>query len=307
MIDITKKFKTLRYARAQAVLKYPEFLYEKILNNDLPKKDPLIFAKASAMIGVKKTSELIPHCHPIPIEFFDLQYEIQKDKILIFSEAKTIARTGIEMEVLTAVSIAALTLYDLFKPVTKDLEISEIKLVHKEGGKSDRWKRVKEGLSFSVLVCSDTIYQKYIRKEPIPEEKSGQLIISKVQEYGLECKEYSILPDTPEKIKEWVLKQIENKIPFIFISGGTGLGPRDNTVEVLKEIGGKEVPGISEAIRNYGFERTPLAMMSRAISVMKQGCLIVSLPGSSKGVEESLDAILPAVFHAERMMKGERH
>ncbi len=307
MIDITSKFKTLRYAKAQGVLKIPEFLYEKIKNNDLPKKDPFAVAKVSAMLGIKKTPELIPHCHPIPIEFFDIQLDLQNDKILITAEAKTIARTGIEMEVLTAVSIAALTLYDLLKPVTKDIEITDIKLIHKEGGKSDRWKRVKEGLTFSVLVCSDTIYQKYIRNEPIPEEKSGKIIIEKVSKYGLECKEYTILPDEFQDIKKWVLNQIERKIPFIFITGGTGLGPRDVTVEVLKDIDGKEVPGISEAIRNYGYERTPLAMMSRAISILKNGCLVVSLPGSSKGVEESLDAILPAVFHAERMIKGERH
>ncbi|MFN3604374.1 MAG: bifunctional molybdenum cofactor biosynthesis protein MoaC/MoaB [Leptonema sp. (in: bacteria)] len=307
MIDITNKFKTLRYAKAQAVVKFPEFLYEKIVNNDLPKKDPLVFAKAAAMLGIKKTSELIPHCHPLPIEFFDIQFDVQKDRILIFVETKTIYRTGIEMEALMGASIAALTLYDLLKPITKELEISEIKLIHKEGGKSDRWKRVKEGLSFSVLVCSDTIYQKYIRGEPIPEEKSGKLIIEKVSSYGLECKEYTIVPDEFEEIKNWILRQIENKVPFIFITGGTGLGPRDQTVEVLREIQGKEVPGIAEAIRNYGYERTPLAMMSRAITIMKKGCLVISLPGSSKGVEESLDAILPAVFHAERMMKGERH
>lgn len=307
MIDITKKFKTLRYAKAQAIVKIPEFLYEKIKTNDLPKKDPFAVAKVAAMLGIKKTPYLIPHCHPIPIEFFEIEFDLQTDKILIVVEAKTIARTGIEMEVLTAASIAALTLYDLLKPVTKELEISEIKLIHKEGGKSDRWKRVKEGLTFSVLVCSDTIYQKYIQNEPISEEKSGRIIVDKVSIYGLECKNYAILPDEPEKIREWVLDQIQHKIPFIFITGGTGLGPRDNTVEVLKEIGGKEVPGVSEAIRSYGYERTPLAMMSRAITIMKNGCLVVSLPGSSKGVEESLDAILPAVFHAERMMKGERH
>jgi len=307
MIDITNKFKTLRYAKAQGILKFPEFVYEKIITNDLPKKDPLQFAKAAGFLAVKKTADLIPHCHPIPIEYLNIDFEVQKDHIVITCEAKTIARTGIEMEVLTGVSIAALTLYDLLKPITKELEITDIKLIHKEGGKSDRWKRVREGLTFAVLVCSDTIYQKYIQNEPIPEEKSGKLIIEKVKEYGLNCVDYKILPDEPSDIKQWILEKIEQKIPFIFITGGTGLGPRDNTVEVLKEIGGKEVPGISEAIRVYGYERTPLAMMSRAISVMKNGCLIVSLPGSSKGVEESLQAILPAVFHADRMMRGERH
>lgn len=307
MIDITNKFKTLRYAKAQGILKFPEFVYEKIITNDLPKKDPLQFAKAAGFLAVKKTADLIPHCHPIPIEYLNIDFEVQKDHIVITCEAKTIARTGIEMEVLTGVSIAALTLYDLLKPITKELEITDIKLIHKEGGKSDRWKRVREGLICAVLVCSDTIYQKYIRNEPIPEEKSGKLIIEKVKEYGVDCVDYKILPDEPSDIKQWILEKIEQKIPFIFITGGTGLGPRDNTVEVLKEIGGKEVPGISEAIRVYGYERTPLAMMSRAISVMKNGCLIVSLPGSSKGVEESLQAILPAVFHADRMMRGERH
>ncbi len=307
MIDITNKFKTLRYAKAQAILKFPDFIYEKILNNDLPKKDPLIFAKAAGMLGLKQTANLVPHCHPIPIEYAQIDFDLHKDHIIIYAEAKTISRTGIEMEVLTAVSISALTLYDLLKPITKDLEITDIKLIHKEGGKSDRWKRVREGLTCAVLVSSDTIYNKYINNEPITEEKSGKIIIEKTNEYGVKCVDYKILPDEPEQIKQWILEKVEQKIPFIFITGGTGLGPRDNTVEVLKEIGEKEVPGISEAMRVYGYERTPLSMMSRAITVMKKGCLIISLPGSSKGVEESLQAILPAVFHADRMMKGERH
>jgi len=119
MIDITNKFKTLRYAKAQGILKFPEFIYEKIITNDLPKKDPLQFAKAAGFLAVKKTADLIPHCHPIPIEYLNIDFEVQKDHIVITCEAKTIARTGIEMEVLTGVSIAALTLYDLLKPITK--------------------------------------------------------------------------------------------------------------------------------------------------------------------------------------------
>ncbi len=102
---------------------------------------------------------------------------------------------------------------------------------------------------------------------------------------------------------EWVALDI----PFIFTTGGTGLGPRDRTVEAVKSIIERDADGISEAMRSFGQMRTPLAMMSRSIAGSINHSLIVTLPGSSDGVRESLEAILPAVFHARKMLKGGDH
>ena len=106
-----------------------------------------------------------------------------------------------------------------------------------------------------------------------------------------------------KKIKEWV----EEDVAFVFTTGGTGLGPRDNTVAAVKEILERDADGITEAIRVYGQMRTPLAMMSRGVAGSIAQTLVVTLPGSSDGARESLEAILPAVFHARKMMKGGGH
>src|SRR5690606_8021887 len=96
-------------------------------------------------------------------------------------------------------------------------------------------------------------------------------------------------------------------IHFIFTTGGTGLGPRDLTVEAVKEILERDADGITEAIRSFGQQRTPMAMMSRAVAGSIGHSLIITLPVSSAGARESLEAILPGVFHARKMMKGGGH
>ena len=96
-------------------------------------------------------------------------------------------------------------------------------------------------------------------------------------------------------------------IPFIFTTGGTGLGPRDHTVSAVLEIIERDANGISETMRNFGQQRTPLAMMSRSVEGSINETLILTLPGNTFGVEDCLNAVLPAVFHARKMMKGGGH
>jgi molybdenum cofactor synthesis domain-containing protein len=99
----------------------------------------------------------------------------------------------------------------------------------------------------------------------------------------------------------------EDDVHFIFTTGGTGLGPRDNTVSAIKSILERDADGITEAMRTYGQMRTPMAMMSRAVAGSIKYTTIVTLPGSSDGAREGLEAILPAVFHARKMLKGGGH
>ena len=100
---------------------------------------------------------------------------------------------------------------------------------------------------------------------------------------------------------------IKADVQFIFTTGGTGLGPRDNTTNAVREILERDADGITEAMRSFGQMRTPLAMMSRSIAGTISNTLIVTLPGSTNGARESLEAILPGVFHARKMMEGGNH
>jgi len=139
MVDVSEKANTLRTANAFGKIKVTKQIIRQIIDNTNKKGDVLSVARIAGISGAKKTSELIPLCHNILIHKIDLEFKIIKSKneIEIYSFAKTNSQTGIEMEALTAVSIAALTIYDMCKAIDKGMIISEIKLLSKTGGKSD--------------------------------------------------------------------------------------------------------------------------------------------------------------------------
>jgi len=189
----------------------------------------------------------------------------------------------------------------MLKPVDTTLEIGQIKLLKKTGGKSDRNRFFATPPDCAVLVCSDST------AAGTREDGSGKMISKMLQDVNAHVKYYDIVPDDKETIQQKILQWVKEDIPFIFTTGGTGLGPRDNTVEAVKEIIERDADGITEAMRHHGQMRTPLAMMSRGIAGSINHTLIVTLPGSTKGAQESLEGILPAVFHARKMMLGGGH
>jgi molybdenum cofactor synthesis domain-containing protein len=136
------------------------------------------------------------------------------------------------------------------------------------------------------------------------EDISGKTIQNILEPRGFIIKHYDILPDEKEIIKEKLLSYINN-VDLILTTGGTGLSPRDVTPDATSEIIEKEIPGISEAMRAEGLKKTKRAMLSRAIAGVKGQTLIINLPGSPKGVEESLNAIIEAIPHAIEKIKGD--
>jgi len=316
MRDISHKQITLRTADAMGVIYCSPATIGLIRNDQLPKGNLFDVARAAAFLGAKSTPQLLPHCHPVTIDGMDLQFEfLDKDLhghllnaevfsrtgILIKGQARSIGRTGIEMEMLMGISVAALEIYDMLKPVDKQLEIGHIRLLEKKGGKSDREKYFATPPSCAVLVCSDST------AEGKREDNSGKIIVEMLETVNAQVRYYEIVPDDKQAIQDKVRKWVAEDIQFIFTTGGTGLGPRDNTVGAVREMLERDADGIVEAMRTYGQMRTPMAMMSRAVAGSIAETLIVTLPGSSVGARESLEAILPAVFHARKMMKGGGH
>lgn len=316
MRDISHKQITLRSARAVAIIFCSEQSIDLINSNELPKGNLFDVARAAGFLGAKLTPQLLPHCHPVTIDGMEFSFDfLNKDQhselfepevfnrtgIVILAEAKSIGRTGIEMETLTAASVAALEIYDMLKPVDTGLEIGHIRLLEKKGGKSDRNRYTEDSPVCAVLVCSDST----ARGER--EDKSGLLITEMLKKANAEVVHYQILPDEKEAIQQQIKDWVAEDIQFIFTTGGTGLGPRDNTVSAVKEILERDADGITEAMRSFGQMRTPLAMMSRSVAGSIGKTLIVTLPGSSNGAKESLEAILPGVFHARKMLEGGGH
>ena len=301
MIDVSPKFNTARTATATAIVSMKPETILRVEKNDLPKTDPLIVAKWAGIQAAKKTSELIPACHQVPLDYIDIKFSISKDppEISITSLVKAEYKTGVEMEALTAVSVAALTVYDMLKPVDDSVKILETKLLEKTGGINIKIK--PHNYTAAVIVASD-LASKGKRKD-----ESGPEAANFLKNLGFKVNEIVVIPDNPEKIKNEISGLCDNIIDLIIISGGTGLGSRDFTAQAVKNIIDKEVVGISEWIRAYGRNKTPFAILSNNVAGVKDKTLIIALPGSPKGVIESLTALKPTIIHALKMINDEKH
>ncbi|GGA81890.1 bifunctional molybdenum cofactor biosynthesis protein MoaC/MoaB [Flavobacterium palustre] len=301
MVDITHKISTLRSATAMATVKVslPETI-EAIEKNLVPKGNVLEMAKTAGLFAVKNTHLSIPDCHPLPIEYTAVAYEIKDLTIDILFTVKTVYKTGVEVEAMHGASIVALTMYDMLKPIDKNIEISTIKLVEKKGGKSSYKNKFRDVLKAAVFVCSDSIFT------GDKEDRSGKVIVEKLESYGVETSHYEIIPDEIDFIQDRTKKYAEDNQLVIF-TGGTGLSPRDVTPEALEPLLENRIPGIEEAIRNYGQDRMPYAMLSRSVAGTIGDSLILALPGSVNGAKESMDAVFPHVLHVFHILKGSNH
>jgi molybdenum cofactor biosynthesis protein MoaC len=302
MVDITSKSNSLRKATAQAIVKVssPQTI-QAVLENKVPKGNVFEMAKAAGLLAAKHTAYAIPDCHPLPVEYAAINYETEDLQITITVEIKTIYKTGVEVEAMYAASVTALTVYDMLKPLDKNIEIQNIKLLEKRGGKSDKKDVFETPLTASVIVCSDSI------SAGEKEDKAGKAIIEKLKISKVNISDYVIIPDEIEEIQGKVKEYAKKGIDMVLITGGTGLSKRDVTPEAVKPLLDREVPGIAETMRNYGQDRTPLSMLSRSIAGFIGETLVIALPGSTKGAEESMDAIFPAVLHIFKMKDGGGH
>jgi len=302
MVDITHKINTLRIATAQAIVKVSKAETIAAIENDtVPKGNVFAMSKAAGLLGVKKTPDILPDCHPLPIEYTGIDYEINGLEITVTCTIKTIYKTGVEVEAMHGASVVALNMYDMLKPIDKGVEIHHIKLVKKKGGKSDFKDRFRKELKAAVIVCSDTI------SAGQKEDRAGKAIIAKLETCNVAISDYIIIPDEKDIIQDKA-KFYENQgVDLIIYTGGTGLSGRDVTPEALDDIIERKIPGIEEAIRSYGQDRIPYSMLSRSVAGTINSTLVLALPGSTNGARESMDAIFPAVLHVFGILKGARH
>lgn len=301
MVDITHKSDSLRTAVAQATVTVSkQETIHAIENNLVPKGNVFEMAKTAGLFAVKKTSDVIPDCHPLPIEFTAVEYAIEGLNIIINITVKTIYKTGVEVEAMHGASVIALTMYDMLKPIDKGIEINNVKLLNKKGGKSDFKNNSSGNFKAVVVVCSDTI------SAGKKEDKAGLAICDKLTSCDVAIHQYTIIPDEFDQI-QGLVKQYANEVDFLIFTGGTGLSPRDVTPEAIEPLLERRIPGVEEAIRNYGQQRTPYSMLSRSVAGNVGTTLVLALPGSTNGAKESMDAIFPAAKHLAKVFRGGRH
>ncbi len=302
MVNITHKSNTLRIAIATAILTVskPETM-EAIRERKVPKGDVFEFARAAGLLGVKKTSDVIPDCHPLPVEATFITYSMEGLQVVIRVEVHTIYKTGVEVEAMHGAAVTALTMYDMLKPIDTGVEISTIRLEEKKGGKSSFGGKDFSHLKAAVLVCSDAV------SGGRAEDRSGKTIMDRLKTLGIETLRYEVVPDDVDAIREQVAQLCDGAHNLLLITGGTGLGPRDVTPEAVAPLIDRPIAGIMERARAYGSERMPLAMLSRGVAGLVRNTLVLTLPGSPRGVAESMDALFPHILHVFSVMEGARH
>jgi molybdenum cofactor synthesis domain-containing protein len=176
--------------------------------------------------------------------------------------------------------------------------IRDIRLLRKRGGKSDHKDVFAQPLRAAVLVMSDSI------AAGKKSDASGLLIRQRLENERIDVVTYAVIPDDREQIRSNVLHFVdEMQLDLVITTGGTGFSPRDTTPEALHDIIETEIPGIAETMRAHGQARTPYAMLSRGIAGIRGRSIIITLPGSRKGVADSLDAVFPSVLHAFQMIR----
>lgn len=322
MIDIGGKSPTHRLAVANGKISVGEKAFALIKNRQLPKGDPLILAEIAGIQGAKKTADIIPLCHSLPLEKIEIKLDLDEKNNAVIATAfvSTISKTGVEMEAVSAVSAALLTIYDLTKMIESHLIISDIQLLLKKGGKSGLWlsptgvpewilEKIKIntspsllGVQFAVITLSDRA------SIGVYEDKSGKYICSALKTLGGDVVSYDVLPDDIKQLQDKIFAIIEAYKPaLILTTGGTGITKRDVTPEAILAIADKTLPGIGELLRAYGSQFTVNSWISRSLAAVVKNTLIICLPGSEKAVKESFSCISPIIHHLTMMLNGSNH
>ncbi len=302
MVNITHKNTTLRQAIAEATVQVSSIeTIRAIEERRVPKGDIFEFARAAGLLAIKKTSDVVPDCHPLPIEYAAITYQIQDLSVIVRVEAHTIYKTGVEVEAMHGAAITALTMYDMLKPIDKGVEIQNIRLVQKKGGKSDAKSTDGRRFKTAVVICSDTVSagQSDDRTTPALLERLGPL--------PLDVQHTAVVPDEVEQIRAAAKSLQSEGFDLVLFAGGTGLSLRDITPEALLPLLDRPIEGLGEVARAYGQARMPFAMLSRGFGGFMDKMLVIAVPGSPKGAVETVDALFPQVLHVFAMLEGKRH
>ena len=299
MVDVTEKTPSIRIARAEGIITLQANTINLIQNEAIPKGNVLTAAKIAGIQAAKKTWDMIPMCHQLNLSFVDIEFELDREQIMIRSIVKTRESTGVEMEALTAVSIAALTIYDMCKAVDKTMTISAIKLVEKIGGKSDH--AIEYRPRVGIITMSDSITAGKSK------DRSGPILLKGFTDSGCKGDHQKVLPDGSEELLPTIETWIQDGVELIITTGGTGLGPRDLTIQMVENNFDSRLPGIEQALHAYGRGKVKTAMLSRLTAGVVKGTIVVCLPGSTGAAKDALKVLIPTIFHSFHMMKGEKH
>jgi molybdenum cofactor biosynthesis protein MoaC len=324
MADVSGKRITRRRAVACGSIYMGAAAYDAVKNKTLPKGDALAMAEVSGIMGAKRTAEILPMCHPLPLDHVGVHFTLDdtNHSVTVYCSVVAEARTGVEMEALTGVQSALLSLWDLTKPVDPALRLGDTRLLVKEGGKSGLWfnpdgipKWLEEqfiglfscaiqwsDISCAVLVMSDRA------SAGVYADQSGALLKEHLNRLGANMVSYQVVADEATEIEKALRFIVEKESPrLILASGGTGPGPRDVTPAVLAQLLDCPLEGLGELLRRESAAFTNTAWLSRMGGGIFKGSLVIALPGSPKAVEECWQILEPCLPKAVMMIEKQGH
>jgi len=311
MADVGLKQATARRAAAVGALRMGRRAFALLRAGRLPKGDALAAAELAGIQAAKKTPELLPLCHPLPLD--SVSVDIALDPALpgarVRCEAATTAKTGVEMEALTGASVALLCLYDLVKPVDPALEIEGVRLEFKSGGKRGHWTHPKAAPAprpvkpprlgpAAVVTVSDRV------SAGRAVDRSGPALAAGLRAMGFAVRRPLVVSDDREKIAAAIVRAAKGA-RVVALTGGTGLSPRDVTPEAVASVCSRLIPGVGEALRASGGPAT--APLSRSLAGQRGACVVVALPGSPGGVRDGLAVLEDLLPHAVHIARGGAH
>lgn len=306
MIDVGRKRATRRRAVAVGRISMGAAAFEHLKNGTLPKGDVLALAEAAGIMGAKKTPDMIPMCHTLPLDQVTIHCALddRNNSVSVYCQAAAFAKTGVEMEALAGVNNALLTIWDLTKGVDPNLEIGNVELLVKTGGKSGIWTNPKgippwlaaqlpddkslKGKRVAFLVMSDRASRGDY------EDKSSPVLKELLERAGAEIVDQTLIPDDAETIEQSLCAVCKAHSPDLLIaSGGTGPGPRDVTPDVLEKMSDRMLDGLGDVLRAESLNFTDTAWLSRMTAGMVGATLVIAFPGSPKAVKECWDILEP--------------
>lgn len=314
MVDVGDKAVTARAATASGRFVTTAEVIALVRADGMPKADVISTARLAGIQGAKKTSELIPLCHPIPLSSVSVDFSFEASSIVVTATAKTTGTTGVEMEALTAVTIAGLTLHDMVKAVDPAASMTDVRLLEKTGGKAGHWT--------NSAVEPNPVVEPVETPAPIPtrprtaavvvastagaagtrEDTTGPVIAQWLQREGFAVDGVRIVAD--EDIATGLREVLATAPAVIITTGGTGVSPTDRTPEATAPLLDRQLIGVAEAIRARGLTSTATASLSRGLAGVAGGTVIINLPGSSGGVRDGLACLDGLLVHLTAQVAG---
>lgn len=308
MVDVTDKAVTDRVARAVATVRVSPATAALIEAGNNPKGEVLATARLAGIMAAKRTAELVPLAHPLPLTKLDVEAEVDvaAGLVRLRSLARTTGRTGVEIEALTAVSVAALTVYDMIKAVEQHASIEGIRVVEKRGGRRDFAVDAAAvsppgppaehlaGRPASLAIAAVIVSTSRTRGER--DDRAGEALQGFAQRTGWRIADQQLVTDDRAAVAAAIRTAAGSGADLVLTLGGTGVTPDDVTPEATLDVIDRPIPGLAEALRATSLQVTPMAALSRGVAGELAGVLVLNLPGSPKALgelEPLLSAILP--------------